>query len=106
MIGCVMSDHIIPKRYQRAHNEGISVFWPVVRSGNHASVELAAIHKDGFELPIELTINALQTEHRMYFGAEIRDLRDWHALERDMRVAREEAEQANQVKPLSGYDEP
>ena len=99
MIGCVMSDHIIPKRYQRAHNEGIERFLasgqgPVITR----RVELAAIHKDGFELPIELTINALQTEHRMYFGAEIRDLRDWHALERDMRVAREEAEQANQSK--------
>ena len=99
MIGCVMSDHIIPKRYQRAHNEGIERFLasghgPVIAR----RVELAAIHKDGFELPIELTINALQTEHRMYFGAEIRDLRDWHALERDMRVAREEAEQANQSK--------
>lgn len=99
MIGSVMSEYIIPKRYQQAHNEGIERFLasgqgPVITR----RVELAAIHKDGFELPIELTINALQTEQGMFFGAEMRDLRDWHALERDMRVAREEAEQANQSK--------
>ena len=99
MIGSVMSEYIIPQRYQQAHNEGIERFLasgqgPVITR----RVELAAIHKDGFELPIELTINALQTEQGMFFGAEMRDLRDWHALERDMRVAREEAEQANQSK--------
>lgn len=99
MIGSVMSDCIIPKRYQQAHIEGLERFLasgqgPVITR----RVELAALHKDGFELPVELTINALQTEHGMFFGAEMRDLRDWHALERDMRVAREEAEQANQSK--------
>lgn len=99
MIGCVMSDHIIPGRYQQAHNEGIARFLasgqgPVITR----RVELPALHKDGFELPIELTINALQTEHGIFFAAEMRDLRDWHALEHDMRIAREEAEQANQSK--------
>ena len=99
MIGCVMSDYIIPQRYQQAHNQGIERFLasgqgPVITR----RVELAALHKDGFELPVELTINALQTEHKMFFGAEMRDLRDWHALEHDMRVAREEAERANQSK--------
>ena len=99
MIGCVMSDYIIPKRYQQAHNEGIERFLasgqgPVITR----RVELAALHKEGFELPVELTINALQTENKMFFGAEMRDLRDWHALEHDMRVAREEAERANQSK--------
>ncbi len=67
MIGCVMSDHIIPGRYQQAHNEGIARFLasgqgPVITR----RVELAALHKDGFELPIELTINALQTEHGIF----------------------------------------
>ena len=50
MIGCVMSDYIIPKRYQQAHNEGIERFLasgqgPVITR----RVELAAQHKDGFE---------------------------------------------------------
>ena len=75
MIGCVMSDYIIPKRYQQAHNEGIERFLasgqgPVITR----RVELAALHKEGFELPVELTINALQTENKMFFGAEMRTL--------------------------------
>lgn len=99
IIGSVMSQQIIPERYRQAHIEGIERFLasgqgPVITR----RVELAAMHKDGFELPIELTINALETEHGIFFGAEMRDLRGWHALERDMRVAREEAEQANQSK--------
>ena len=99
MIGANMSEHIIPKRLRQAHNTAFAHF---LASGEgdviSRRVELEALHKSGYELPVELTVNALETRHGTYFGAEIRDLRKWRSLERDMREAQEESDQANQSK--------
>ena len=99
ILGENMSEHIVPKRLRGAHNEAFAHFL-ASREGKVISrrVELEALHKSGHELPVELTINALDTEHGVYFGAEIRDLRQWRSLERDMREAREESDRANQSK--------
>ena len=99
MIGANMSEHIIPKRLRQAHDTGF-VHFLASGEGNVISrrVELAALHKSGYELPVELNVNALETRHGTYFGAEIRDLRKWRSLERDMREAREESDLANQSK--------
>ncbi|MBL6814528.1 MAG: response regulator [Pseudomonadales bacterium] len=99
IVGEKMSEHIVPKRLRQAHNDAFAHFL-ASGEGNVISrrVELEALHKSGYELPVELTINALDTQHGIYFGAEIRDLRKWRSLERDMREAREESDQANQSK--------
>ena len=98
-IGARMSELIIPERLRQAHITGFERFLtkghgPVI----DRRVELEALHKDGYEFPIELTVNALTTGHGVYFAAEFRDLRKWRALENEMRTAKDEAEQANQSK--------
>lgn len=96
IIGADMAEHIIPLRWRAGHVQGFERFLQVGAGEVIARrVEFAALHKNGGEIPVELTINAINTDQGMYFGAEIRDLRDWHALEQEMRGAREDAEQAN-----------
>ena len=96
IIGSDMAEHIIPLRWRADHVQGFERFLQVGAGEVIARrVEFAALHKNGGEIPVELTINAINTDQGMYFGAEIRDLRDWHALEQEMRGAREDAEQAN-----------
>ncbi len=99
MIGAKMSEYIVPERLRQAHDKAFEHFL-VSGEGNVIGrrVEIEALHKDGYELPVELTVNALDTQHGIYFGAEIRDLRQWRSLERDMREAREESDLANQSK--------
>jgi PAS domain S-box-containing protein len=99
MIGAKMSEYIVPERLRQAHDKAFEHFL-VSGEGNVIGrrVEIEALHKDGYELPVELTVNALDTQHGIYFGAEIRDLRKWRSLERDMREAREESDLANQSK--------
>ncbi|NCF45731.1 MAG: response regulator, partial [Proteobacteria bacterium] len=99
IIGADMAEHIIPLRWRADHVQGFERFLQVGAGEVIARrVEFAALHKNGGEIPVELTINAINTDQGMYFGTEIRDLRDWRALEQEMRGAREQAEQANMSK--------
>ena len=99
-IGRVMADTIVPARFRDAHNQGIARFHasgeaPVVNQ----RLELAALHRDGHEFPIEITISApIRTGDRAFFGAFLRDISE--RLERDaqLRVAKESAEAATRAK--------
>ena len=99
IVGKNMFEHIAPARLRQAYNKAFAQLL-ANREDNVISprVELEALHKSGYELPVELTLNALDTEHGIYFGAEIRDLRKWRSLERGLREAREESDRANQSK--------
>jgi len=73
---------IIPKRYRKAHYEGVKRF---LRTGEKhiigKKLEMTALRKDGTEFPIELTLSYWQSESGVYFGAIIRDITDRRKIE-------------------------
>jgi PAS domain S-box-containing protein len=86
ILGKPMADHIIPPALREAHNRGMSRFLakgqgPVIGK----RLEMPAWRADQTEFPVELTVNAVESERGPSFVAYIRDI-----------SARKQAEQERQ----------
>lgn len=99
IIGASMSELIMPERHRKVHAHGLQRF---LASGESRiigrRVEIDALHKDGFEIPVELTVNAAMTSKGYLFAAEIRDLREARKLNQERAQALSQADQANEAK--------
>ncbi len=74
-VGRVLSDAIIPLRYRGAHLGGLERFLetgegPVLEQ----RIEIEALHRDGYEIPIELTISAHFARDTHVFHAFLHDI--------------------------------
>jgi len=74
-IGRMLHETIIPPQYRDAHVKGLKHF---LASGEGAilnsRVEMLGLHRDGRELPVELSITAINTAGRYEFNGFIRDI--------------------------------
>ena len=78
-----MTEIIIPKRYREAHARGIAHFLatgegPLLRQ----RIEITALHRDGHEFPIELTIWPTKRGGTYRFSAFLHDIRRQRAIRR------------------------
>ncbi len=85
-VGRRLSEMIIPEGYRAAHEAGLRRF---LKTG-HARVlgrtlELAALHRDGRELPVEANLTACRSDTGWVFTAFIRDLRERKRNEEQLR---------------------
>jgi len=85
-IGRPLADTIIPVQYREAHKKGMERFLetgegPVL----NRRVELTALHRDGHEFPIELTIWAIQSNGDYRFNAFIHDITNRKASEKALQ---------------------
>ena len=91
-VGQAVSDTIVPAQYREAHQRGLERF---LSSGKaHVlgqRLELSAMHRDGREFPIEITLWSIQEENGWSFFAFAHDI-----------TARKEAEQ--ELKRHALYD--
>lgn len=76
-VGRVLADTIIPLRHREAHLKGLERYLatgegPVLGK----RIEIDALHREGFEFPIELTISVRETEDGYYFNALLHDITD------------------------------
>jgi diguanylate cyclase (GGDEF)-like protein/PAS domain S-box-containing protein len=76
-VGKVLADVIIPERYRSAHREGLLRYHstgegPVLDK----RIEIEALHRDGFEFPVELTISARRSGNTEQFNAFLHDITD------------------------------
>ena len=66
---------IIPERYREAHRQGMQRY---LESGEstvmNSLVEIYALHRDGHEFPIELSISVINSADLQEFNAYIRDI--------------------------------
>ena len=99
-LGRDMATMVIPPAYREAHNRGMQRFLaageaPVV----NRRLELTSLHRDGRELPIEITITSPMPIGKGYFfGAFLRDISDRLEQEAQLRAAKESAEAATRAK--------
>jgi diguanylate cyclase (GGDEF)-like protein/PAS domain S-box-containing protein len=74
-IGQDLAGTMIPQRYRKAHQGGIRAF---LESGVgpilNKRIEISALHRDGHEFPVELTVLPLRLGKRWTFSAMVRDL--------------------------------
>ena len=99
-VGRHLVDTIIPPDFREAHTRGMARFHetgeaPVVNK----RLELAALHRDGHEFPVEITITSpMRQKDGYFFGAFLRDISDRREHDAQLRRAKESAEAATRAK--------
>ena len=87
-MGQPLADLVIPPQMRKAHSDGMKRFF---RTGEgpllNRRIEVSALHRDGHEFPIELTIIPLNHLGKQVFYAFVRDI-----------SARRQAEHASEAK--------
>src|SRR5574341_30728 len=74
-IGRTLADTIVPPRFREAHIEGLHRFL-TTREGAmlNKRIEMPALHRDGHEFPLELTISVVGSGRSYLFSAFARDI--------------------------------
>ncbi|MEO7300558.1 MAG: PAS domain S-box protein, partial [Verrucomicrobiota bacterium] len=87
-LGRSMGETIIPERYREAHERGLQRFLatgegPVLNK----RIEISALHRDGHEFQIELSITPIRTGRSVVFSAFVRDITESKDAERELRAS-------------------
>jgi PAS domain S-box-containing protein len=104
-----LADLIIPPQYQEAHRRGLQHFLSVGEGPLLSTrIEITALHHDGHEFPVELTIAPLRTPNGFIFNAFVHDITARKRAEEAMReqsaqAARANAELAEANKELEAF---
>lgn len=98
-VGQVLAETIIPPQYRVAHGRGLEQFLatgqgPVL----NRRIEITALHRDGREFPVELTITPIRLGESFLFASFIHDITDRKQAEAEVLQAREAAEAASRAK--------
>jgi PAS domain S-box-containing protein len=90
---------IIPERYRDSHSRG---FAHACRSDEYniigRSVELAGLHKNGHEFPVELSLGVWIQDGKKFFSGIVHDISKRKVAEAELINAKELAESASQTK--------
>ncbi|MGH7703803.1 MAG: PAS domain S-box protein [Gemmatimonadales bacterium] len=83
VLGRYLADTIVPERYREDHLRGMARF----RETGEGRIlgrrlELAALHREGHEFPIELTVTSAKVTGAFVFNAFVRDISDSKRAER------------------------
>ncbi len=92
-IGDHLSDLIIPPQYREAHGKGLQKFLTTGKDTIlNKRIEMSALHRDGHEFPVELSISPLQIGDRHIFSGFVRDITRRKEAERELQLAHDELE--------------
>jgi diguanylate cyclase (GGDEF)-like protein/PAS domain S-box-containing protein len=87
-IGRVLHETIIPPQYRESHVSGLKLF---LKTGEgrvlNARIETLALHRDGHEFLIEVSVTAVKTGEKFEFSSFIRDITEQSAREKASRLA-------------------
>ncbi|MBI4494744.1 MAG: response regulator [Chloroflexi bacterium] len=99
VIGLEVAQVIVPPQHREAHSRGIERFLATRQLRlPQKPIEIVALHRDGYEFPVELAISVVEVGGTYFFTAIIRDITDRKRAEGELRAAMEAAEAANRAK--------
>jgi two-component system sensor histidine kinase UhpB len=89
-LGRRMSETILPLQHRSAHERGLRHFLttgegPVLNQRS----EMTALHRDGREFPVELTVTPLKMDGKVVFSAFLRDITERKRAEEKLRMSEE-----------------
>jgi PAS domain S-box-containing protein len=103
-VGQTLSELFIPHRYRDAHDRGLEHF---LSTGEgpllNRRIEITALHRDGTEFPVEVSIAPYQIDGNWEFSGFVRDITEKKAAETSARRHREmemELAHANRVATM------
>jgi PAS domain S-box-containing protein len=99
VIGRNVAEIVIPQSLREQHHSGMKKYLesgigPVIGQ----RVQVPSVRRDGNEFAAELTVIPIQVEGRKLFTAFIRDITEQKAAEEELKLAKEDAEKANEAK--------
>jgi diguanylate cyclase (GGDEF)-like protein/PAS domain S-box-containing protein/hemerythrin-like metal-binding protein len=89
-VGRLMHETIIPERFRKQHIQGMQHFLstgegPVLNT----RIEIFALHRDGYEFPVELAISPIKTADGYEFSSFVRDISERKRVENALRESEE-----------------
>jgi diguanylate cyclase (GGDEF)-like protein/PAS domain S-box-containing protein len=95
--GRLLSTLIIPPHLVSAHRRGMQNYLELGKQSIlHKRVEIAALHKDGRELEIELTVTPIAVKGKLFFSASIRDIAERKSAEKILFTTQARLEESEQ----------
>ena len=92
-------DFLVPARHRTQHAAHRAGFSQAPRKRPMGSgLDLSAVRKDGSEFPVEISLSPHRASTGILYSAAIRDVTERVRVERELRQARAEAEQASAAK--------
>lgn len=92
-IGRALAETIVPHRYRSAHWKGLDKY---LQTGEgpvlNTSIEISALHRDGREFPIELSISPVVVGGERLFTAFVRDISERKRVEAELSQSQKFAE--------------
>ena len=81
-------ESLLPERYRARHPEHRSEFFAKANPRSMgASLELYALHKNGHEIPVEISLSPVETESGLLVSATIRDVSERKEIQRQLMEA-------------------
>jgi PAS domain S-box-containing protein len=98
IIGKFLSHKIIPQQYREPHKIGLERFLTTGK-GNviNQQIEISALHRDGHEFPVEMSISATPWEDSFIFNGIIRDTSARNKAEEKARQKSDEYEVMHEI---------
>ncbi|MGZ5008987.1 MAG: PAS domain S-box protein, partial [Methylobacter sp.] len=85
VIGRLMHETIVPERFRDAHIRGLQSFLPGSKGLEpNTRIEVSALHRDGHEFPIELSVSLIKTADDCQVSAFIRDISERKRMEQQL----------------------
>ncbi len=99
-----LSEKIIPARYREAHHKGMDHYLatgegPILNK----RIEITALHKNGIEFPIEISISPFKMGKEIIFSSFVRDITERKQAENQLRHYAAELERSNQELEQFAY---
>lgn len=88
VIGQPLAESIVPERFREAHTRGLHNYLNGgVSTVLNRRVEISALHSDGHEFPVEISITPIQTGTVTSFSAFVRDITERRDAEEGLRAS-------------------